>query len=152
MIDSEINLKFLLKESDDDDSEYGEELLNKITYSGAQALKDMQLRPSTKIMTNAGPNDFIQAVMQSLISFKALLVYFLNKEYEVTGVEQPLCNTLSHLCTTYFLKDLKGLEQTTFDLGFMADYLAPSSFSVKAKAYAGGFLKFTLLEVLKETK
>ena len=151
MIDTEVNLQFLLKESDDDDSEYGEELLNKITYSGAQALKDLQLKPSTKIMINAGQNNFIQAVMQSLICFRELLVYFLNKEYEITGADQPLCNLLSHLCTTYFLKDLKGLEQTTFDLGFMADYLAPTSFSLKAKAYASGFLKFTLNRVLKET-
>ena len=110
MIDSEINLQFLLKESDDDESEYGEELLNKINFSGAQALKDMQLKPSIKIMINAGQNDFMQAVMQSLICFRELLVYFLNKEYEVTGAQQQLCNKLSHFCTTYFLKDLKGLE------------------------------------------
>ena len=87
MSEQEVNLQFLLKESDDDDSEYGEELLNKITFSGEQAIKDMKQHPSTKIMVNSGSNDFVQAVFQSVISFPSLLYFFLLKDYTEYGTE-----------------------------------------------------------------
>lgn len=57
---------------------------------------------------------------------------------------QPFCKEISRLCTTYFLKDLKGLEQTRFDLKFMSPILASTSFSLKAGAHVGGFLKFII--------
>ena len=152
MSEQEVNLQFLIKESDDDDSEYGEELLNKITFSGEQAIKDMKQHPSTKIMVNSGSNDFVQAVFQSLISFPSLLNFFLLKDYSDYGTKgkQPLCQLLNYLCTTYFLKDLKGLEQTRFDLDFIRQFLAPTSFSLKARAHAGGFLKYVIQTVQAE--
>lgn len=82
IVDSEVNLLFLLQDSEDDESEYGEEVLNKIKFDGSQAIKDFKQYPSTKVMVNAGKNGYLQAVMQSFISLPPLLNFFLLKSYK----------------------------------------------------------------------
>lgn len=60
-----VNLQFLIEkpdESSSDDSEYGEEVYNKLFADNRAILQDANENTCTKYLKDAGENDFIQAV------------------------------------------------------------------------------------------